>query len=94
LSGLAANQRLKLSLVFASFEGATPAVGLLAGGLLVAYGLYTGLARKDDEAGPANTLVTAHGAALVLLGLSVSLDELALGSPSGCPGYQWCRPWP
>jgi putative Mn2+ efflux pump MntP len=60
LGGLAANQRLRLSLLFASFEGATPPVGLLlggalgyaigdgadylAGGLLIVYGLYTVLA--------------------------------------------------
>jgi putative Mn2+ efflux pump MntP len=82
LSGLSANRRLKLSSLFASFEGATPVVGLLLGGvqgraigdgadylagvLLVIYGLYTGLARKDNETGPANKLVTAHGAALLL----------------------------
>jgi putative Mn2+ efflux pump MntP len=38
---------------------------------------------NSHEGGPANEPATAHGAALVLLGLSVSLDELAVGFAFG-----------
>ena len=99
LSGLGRRQRLRISLVFALFEGGTPAVGLLLGGplgkalggaadylaiaLLVGFGLFTLLRDEDDEGEQAQLLVTAHGTALVLLGLSVSLDEIAVGFTLG-----------
>ena len=56
----------------------------MAGGLLIAYGLYVVLRREnDDEGEAANKLVMAHGWTLMLLGLSVSLDELAVGFTLG-----------
>ena len=100
LQGLSPRQRMKLSLLFAAFEGTTPAVGLLlgdllghavgdtaeflAGGLLIAYGLYVVLRREDDTEGEAvERFATTHGWTLILLGLSVSLDELAVGFTLG-----------
>jgi putative Mn2+ efflux pump MntP len=89
-----------VSLVFAAFEGATPAVGLvfggllghaigqvadyLAGGLLIAYAAYALFRTEDlDEIDAAERLATTHGWALVLISLSVSLDELAVGFTLG-----------
>lgn len=100
LGGLSPRQRLRVSLVFALFEGVTPAVGLLlggvlghalggaadlvAGGLLVIYGLYVLSRREDGNDGEAaKKLATTWGWPLILLGLSVSLDELAVGFTLG-----------
>ena len=99
LSGLSRRERLRLALLFAVFEGGTPAVGLLvagplgnavggaadlvAGAVLVCFGLVTLLRDEDDEGEQARGLVGARGAALLLLGLSVSLDELAVGFSLG-----------
>ena len=102
LTGLSPRQRLRVSLVFAAFEGLTPAVGLLvggvlgrdigslatylAGGFLVAYALYVLLRNRDAEDGAAGEMATSHGWALVLLGLSVSIDGLAVGFTLGLSG--------
>ena len=99
LTGLDRRHRLRLSLLFAAFEGGTPAVGLLLAGplgaaiggaadylaiaVLVGFGLFTLLRDEDGEGDKATGLATAHGAALLLLGLSVSLDELAVGFTLG-----------
>jgi putative Mn2+ efflux pump MntP len=99
MTGLSSRQRLRLSLIFAAFEGLTPAVGLLiggvlgddigsvatylAGGFLIAYAAFV-LSRNlnaEDEA--AGEMATTHGWALVLLGLSVSIDGLAVGFTLG-----------
>jgi putative Mn2+ efflux pump MntP len=92
VSGVAGRRRLQLGLVMAGFELAMPVVGLLIGhGLgdalghvaryvaaaaLVALGVY--LFVEDDEVRP-----DVRGIALVGLGLSVSLDELAIGFSAG-----------
>lgn len=102
LQGMTRRQRLRISVVFAAFEGGTPAVGVLLGGplghavgaaadyiavgILIAFGVFT-LARSNDdedaEGKRASGLANAHGAALLLLGLSVSLDEIAIGFTLG-----------
>ena len=102
LTGLSRTQRLRISLVFAAFEGLTPAVGLLigdvlgedigsvanylAGGFLIAYALYVLLRNPDAEDEAAGEMATTHGWALVLLGLSVSIDGLAVGFTLGLSG--------
>lgn len=99
LTGLTRRQRLRLSVVFAAFEGGTPAAGVLLGGplghvlgsaadyvaiaILIGFGAFTLLRGDGDEGRQASRLATAHGAALLLLGLSVSLDELAIGFTLG-----------
>lgn len=98
LGGLSPHQRLRVSLIFAAFEGLTPAVGLLvgsalgrsigsaadylAGAILTLYALFV-LLRHDDEGEAAAAMATTHGWGLALLGLSVSLDELAVGFTLG-----------
>ena len=98
LGGLSPRQRLRVSLVFAAFEGFTPAVGLLAGSalgksigskanyvagaLLIGYAMFV-LFRHDGEDEGASKMAATHGWALVLLGLSVSMDELAVGFTLG-----------
>jgi len=88
-------ERLRLGAVFAAFEGGTPLVGLLLGLALAQllagaaeYVAIAGLAgaglwmlRGDDD--DAEGLRSARGLRLVMLGLSVSLDELAIGFTMG-----------
>lgn len=99
-------QRLRLGGVFALFEGGMPAIGVLVGGpfsqvlgatadyvaiaILLGFGAFT-LVHGDDDEEEASRLVTARGPALILIGLSVSLDELAIGFTVGLLGCQSCR---
>lgn len=99
LQGMTRRQRLRISLLFAAFEGGTPSVGVLLGGplgrvvgaaadyiavgILIAFGVFTLFRSEGDEGGRASGMATAHGAALILLGLSVSLDEIAIGFTLG-----------
>jgi len=89
--------RLKLSLIFALFEGLMPAVGLLMGtglgSVIGVWGYYAGLAvmaaigvymlfeDEDDEA--ENLKREWKGWALLAAGLAISLDELAVGFSFG-----------
>jgi manganese efflux pump family protein len=87
-------ERIRLGAVFAAFEGGMPLVGLLLGlalaqllagaaeyvavAVLAVVGLW--MLRGDDDA---EDLRSARGLRLVMLGLSVSLDELAIGFTMG-----------
>lgn len=91
-------QRLRISGFFALFEGGMPLIGLLfgaaisgriggtanivAGGLLVVFGLYTALHHSGEE-DEARRLVSARGLAIIGLGLGISLDGLAIGFTYG-----------
>jgi putative Mn2+ efflux pump MntP len=91
--------RLRIALVLAGFEAGMPLVGLLAGralgrtigegagtvaaAVLAALGLWLLLEQDGDEGGQAARLASAGGLALVGLGLTVSLDELAIGVTIG-----------
>jgi putative Mn2+ efflux pump MntP len=97
-AGLPSSQRLRVSLVLAAFEAAMPLVGIgagqaigralgsladyLAGAALLALGAYLLLAH-DDDARTAARLTHAHGLAVIGLGVSISLDELAIGFSAG-----------
>jgi putative Mn2+ efflux pump MntP len=99
LRPLARRERVRIGAVLAGFEMAMPIVGLLAGralghalggmaeavaaGLLVTVGIWM-LAGDDDDGGTGAKEL--RGVPLVLLGLSVSLDELALGLALGLVG--------
>ena len=96
---LTTRQRLRLSLLFAAFEGGMPVVGLivgaglgrLIGGLadylaiaaLAALGLYMLRSEGEQDERLMALFARAHGIGIVGLGLSVSLDELAIGFTIG-----------
>jgi len=94
MTRLTVSQRIRFGLLFAAFEGGMPVIGLLVGvGLgkviggfaeYVAIAALAGLGfymlfgpDKDDER--VQNLVASTGTAMIVLGLSVSLDELAIG---------------
>jgi putative Mn2+ efflux pump MntP len=94
-----AGQRLRISLVFVIFEGGMPLIGLglgaalargigqvagyLAGAAVIAIGAWMLLAGDKDEEDKASRLTTSRGLALIALGVSISLDELAIGFTIG-----------
>ena len=98
MTRLTGAQRIRFGLLFAAFEGGMPVVGLLIGaGLgqviggwseylaivaLAAVGAYM-LFGRDETDQRVQGLLTTRGAAVIGLGLSVSLDELAIGFSLG-----------
>ena len=94
-----AAERLRISLIFVVFEGGMPLVGLGLGGVLargigsvanyaaaaavIAIGAWMLLAGEKDEDERAGRVLSSTGLALVALGLSISLDELAIGFSIG-----------
>lgn len=97
--GLSAHDRLRVSLALSSFEALMPLVGLLLGraigtligaaaddlaiAILAGLGLWTLLSDEKIEERGLATLSTGRGLALIGLGLSVSIDELAMGFSIG-----------
>jgi putative Mn2+ efflux pump MntP len=97
-----ARQRLRISLVFMIFEGGMPLIGLglgsalargighaagyLAAAAVTGIGAWMLLARDTGEEDKASRLSSSHGLALVALGISISLDELAIGFTIGLAG--------
>lgn len=99
VTGLDPKRRLRVSLLMASFEAGMPFVGLALGaplgdaigavadyiaiGVLLAFGLYTLLAHDSDDEN-VDKLANATGWwGAVVLGVSISLDELAIGFTIG-----------
>jgi putative Mn2+ efflux pump MntP len=98
VAGLSPSQRLRTSFVLAGFEAGMPLVGVgvgqalgnavgsladyVAGAALVALGAFL-IFRRDDDEDQARMLARAHGVAIVALGVSISLDELAVGFSIG-----------
>ncbi len=92
-------QRLRISLVFMIFEGGMPLIGLglgtalahgigqvadyLAGAAVIAIGAWMLLAGGKDEKAETRRLISSRGLALIMLGISISLDELAIGFTIG-----------
>ena len=92
-------QRFRISLVFVIFEGGMPLIGLALGSVLargighiadylaavavIGIGCWMLLAANEDEEAKASRIVTSRGLALVGLGISISLDELAIGFSIG-----------
>jgi putative Mn2+ efflux pump MntP len=91
-------QRVRIGALFAGFEGGMPIVGLLLGtplghalgaaaeyiaiAVLIGLGLYLTIHDDDDSEG-VRQLANAHGMRTLLLGVSISLDELAIGFTLG-----------
>jgi putative Mn2+ efflux pump MntP len=92
-------QRLRISLIFVLFEGGMPLIGLVLGAVLargigqvaeyvagaavVAIGARMLLASDQDEEETVSRLAGSRGLALIGLGISISLDELAIGVTIG-----------
>jgi putative Mn2+ efflux pump MntP len=97
--GTAPATRLRVSVLFTAFEASMPLVGVALGaplghaigqsadyiaiGVLLAFGLYTLLAAEQREEQQLVQLANARGVRALLLGLSISLDELAIGFTLG-----------
>ena len=98
MTRLSGSQRVRFSLLFAAFEGGMPVIGLFIGaGLgqaiggwseylaiaaLAGVGAYMLFGRDEDEE-RVRKLAATRGPAVIGLGLSVSLDELAIGFSLG-----------
>jgi manganese efflux pump family protein len=90
--------RLRVSLIFVVFEAGMPLLGLAAGGGLarvigttadylagaavIGVGVWM-LASGDDDEARAGRVPGAHGLAVIALGVSISIDELAIGFSLG-----------
>lgn len=99
---LTVRDRLRISAVFVAFEGGMPLIGLAAGApvahavggtagylaaaALVALGGWMLLRGGEKEESRAAALAGARGIALIGLGISISLDELAIGFSLGLTG--------
>ncbi len=97
--GVARGQRRRVTVLFASFEGAMPLVGLALGrplghlvgraadyvaiGVLILFAMYTLFGGEEQEEAWVAEFADARGMTLVVLGLSISLDELAIGFTLG-----------
>ncbi len=89
-------QRLRLSLLFASFEAAMPLIGVglgraigsaadgFAAVLVIALGAYLLISGDDDDQAESLLSMTQRGLlGAIALGVGVSLDELAIGFSAG-----------
>ncbi len=90
--------RLRISVIFVIFEAGMPLIGVAAGGGLaraigpvadylaaaavIAVGVWMLVAGDDDDQ-TAPQIAGAHGLAVVALGISISLDEFAVGFSLG-----------
>jgi putative Mn2+ efflux pump MntP len=98
LKGLPPERQLRISTLFTLFEAGMPVIGLVVGrplgralgsaaeyvaiGVLIGFGLFT-LFRGDADEERVERLVDARGLGALFLGVSVSLDELAIGFTIG-----------
>ena len=99
MRGLPTRERLRVSLLMSSFEMAMPVVGLLFGralghfvgsagdyvaiGALALLGAWMLLHEERDEREKVGQLASGRGLVLLALGISISLDELAIGFTIG-----------
>src|SRR5947207_14274933 len=99
MRGLPKRQRLRVSLLMSAFEMAMPVVGLLLGralghlvgnaadyiaiGVLAILCIWMLLHEEEEEGDRVAQLASGRGLALLALGISISLDELAIGFTIG-----------
>jgi putative Mn2+ efflux pump MntP len=92
-------ERLRITLIFVLFEGGMPLIGLglgtalargighvanyVAAAAVIGIGAWMLLAGEKDSEDRAGRVLTSTGLALIALGLSISLDELAIGFSIG-----------
>ncbi len=97
--GVTPRTRLRVTILFTVFETGMPLIGLALGaplgeaiggaaqfvaiGVLLGFGLYTLLHHNEGEKERVAALAQARGPGMLLLGLSISLDELAIGFTLG-----------
>ncbi len=90
-------ERLRVSLIFVVFEAGMPLIGLaagrgiaravggvaeyLSGAAVIALGVYMLLAGDDEQR--AGRLASTRGPGMLVLGVSISMDELAIGFSLG-----------
>jgi manganese efflux pump family protein len=98
-AGLAPARRLRIAFLFTAFEAGMPLVGLALGaplghaiggaadyvaiGVLIVFGIYTLSSGDRDEEESLARLGRVSGAGALVLGVSISLDELAVGFTFG-----------
>lgn len=99
MRGLPSRQRLRVSVLMSSFEMAMPVIGLLIGhalghlvgsaadylaiGVLALLGAWMLLHEEESDGEKVAQLAAGHGLAMLTLGFSISLDELAIGFTIG-----------
>lgn len=99
VGGLSAGRRLRTSLLFAAFEAGMPLVGLAIGrplgstiggaadyvaiAVLLALGVHMLRENETEEASQLGAMPDRGGVAMIALGVSISLDELAIGFTFG-----------
>jgi putative Mn2+ efflux pump MntP len=98
LQGVSSRARWRISLLMSGFEMAMPLLGLVVGrgvgtligsaadwiavAVLLALGLYM-LIADEDESDRLRALADGRGVAMLVLGLSISMDEFAIGFTIG-----------
>jgi putative Mn2+ efflux pump MntP len=99
VAGLPRDRRLRLSLWFAGFEAAMPLIGVALGAplgqavgagaeygaaaLIAVLGVYLLVGAEHDDSERLLSLTRGGFAGALLLGLGISLDELAIGFSAG-----------
>lgn len=99
IGGLPAQRRMRVAILFASFEAAMPLIGVLLGsplgrtvggagdyigaGVIALLGAYLLFSADRDDGERLIAATRAGAAGAVALGVSVSLDELAIGFSAG-----------
>lgn len=99
MAGLERRDRTRVSLIFTAFEAGMPLVGFVAGNLagraagnaadylaiaiLIGLGLFMLRPQENDEEEQLSLLARTRGLAVLGLGVSISIDELAIGFTIG-----------
>jgi putative Mn2+ efflux pump MntP len=99
MAGLNPRDRTRVSLIFTAFEAGMPLVGFLAGNLagqavgnaadylaiaiLIGLGLFMLRPQAGDNEQSLSLLARTRGLAAIGLGISISIDELAIGFTIG-----------
>ncbi len=99
MAGVNARDRTRVSLIFTAFEAGMPMVGFFAGNLagravgnaadylaiaiLIGLGLFILRPQADDDEMRVGLLARTQGLAVLGLGISISIDELAIGFTIG-----------